>query len=91
MKQEELENWFGDRGYPLKSGRKKYRVVTKNEKQWVFIPDKYYLGYNESYGEIELYYLNTNIAEPYDGWDEKTFDWSHHNLYRLIPEDEADD
>ena len=45
---------------------------------------------NKEDDEIELYSLNTDIAECYDGWDKKGFSWAKKNLISLIPKEDND-
>ena len=34
--------------------------------------------------EVESYYLDTNVCEPYDGWKAKGFSWKTEDLKALI-------
>ena len=40
--------------------------------------------------EVELFYLNTDIAEPYNSWNKKSFKWNKKNLVSLIPKEDND-
>jgi hypothetical protein len=70
-------DWFGNRGvsaYDMPINNKtKYKIVN----DWLFID-------NKEYQEVELYYLNTIYCEAYNGWNNKTFDWSNKNLLKQI-------
>jgi len=81
-------NWFGDRGIDINSSNFVYKVLHNPnlDNNWIFINVKtndYDYGFNKN--EVELYYLNTEIAECYDSWDRKGFSWSKKNLECLIP------
>ncbi len=89
MKQADVEAWFGDRGCPLLSARNmKYKVVTRDGERWCFMPQRYQTCSGSDFNnEVELYYMETMFCEVYDGWPEKGFDWSSHNLSLLLPQE----
>ncbi len=94
MKQADVEAWFGDRGIPLSPEQKKYSIIrsTSNlhvcDDQWIFISDRYQLPIDHNgIHYVELYYMNTDCAEVYNDWPEVGFDWSSHNLFSLLPQE----
>ena len=77
MNEVEVRNWFGNRGYPFSDKSKlKFKVIG----DWIFIHDSL-----DEYDEVELYYMDTIHAEPYDGWTRKGFSWAKEKLLTLIP------
>ena len=84
-----IQNWFGDRGIDINDSNFVYRVVRdpNNNDKWVFINVKTN-DYDDMFdkNEVELYYLNTIIAECYDSWDKKGFSWARKNLETLLPD-----
>jgi len=83
-----IQDWFGNRGININDLNFVYRVVRdpNNNDKWIFINVKnnnYYYGFSKN--EVELYYLNTEIAECYNSWDKKGFSWSKKNLQSLLP------
>ena len=78
-------NWFGNRGIDINDSKFTYKAVGNpyEREDWIFID-------NKEDDEIELYSLNTDIAECYDGWDKKGFSWAKKNLISLIPKEDND-
>ena len=89
-------NWFGDRGYDLNSAKFNYKAIydPNNNNDWIFInvanSSNYYTQDSFDKKEVELFYLNTDIAEPYDSWKKKSFKWDKKNLINLIPKEDND-
>tara|TARA_R110002020_G_scaffold328691_1_gene544660 strand:- start:26 stop:736 length:711 start_codon:yes stop_codon:yes gene_type:complete len=89
-------NWFGDRGYDLNSAKFNYKAIydPNNDNDWIFInvmkANNYYTDESFDKKEVELFYLNTDIAEPYDSWKKKSFKWAKKNLISLIPKEDND-
>jgi hypothetical protein len=52
--------------------------------------NNYYTDESFDKKEVELFYLNTDIAEPYDAWNKKSFKWDKKNLINLIPKEDND-
>jgi len=76
--EDNVRNWFGDRGIPFDDDSKlKFKVVGN----WIFIHDSL-----DDYDEVELYFTNSWDGECQDGWDRKGFDWSEKNLLKIIKE-----
>lgn len=89
-------NWFGDRGYDLNSAKFIYKAIhdPNYNNDWIFInvmkANNYYTDESFDKKEVELFYLNTDIAEPYDAWNKKSFKWDKKNLINLIPKEDND-
>ena len=89
-------NWFGDRGYDLNSAKFNYKAIydPNNNNDWIFInvmkANNYYTDESFDKKEVELFYLNTDIAEPYNSWNKKSFKWNKKNLVSLIPKEDND-
>ena len=89
-------NWFGDRGYDLNSAKFNYKAIydPNNDNDWIFInvmkANNYYTDESFDKKEVELFYLNTDIAEPYNSWNKKSFKWNKKNLVSLIPKEDND-
>ncbi len=87
MNEEQVKNWFGNRGQYIDDDAKlTYQVVTKDDDNWIFIVDDCFDDI-ESYDEVELYYLDTIHVERQDTWKSEGFDWSTDNLLKLIPKE----
>jgi len=81
-------NWFGDRGIDINSSNFVYKVLYNPnlDNNWIFINVKTNdIDNMFNKKEVELYYLNSEIAECFDSWDRKGFSWSKKNLENLIP------
>jgi hypothetical protein len=82
----EVVNWFGNRGYCLeKFSGLKYKAVTKQNENWLFILDDCFEY--EGCDEIETYCLDSDYCEPYDAFNANGFDWSIDNLLNKIEVD----
>jgi hypothetical protein len=74
--EEQVRNWFGNRGQPFDDKSKlTYKVIN----DWIFIHDSL-----DEYDEIEMYETDTICCEAWDGFEKKGFDWSEDNLLKLI-------
>ena len=86
-------NWFGDLGYDLNSAKFNYKAIydPNNNNDWIFInvmkTNNYYTDESFDKKEVELFYLNTDIAEPYNSWEKKSFKWNKKSLVSLIPKE----
>ena len=83
-----VKDWFGDRGIDINSSNFAYKVLHNPnlDNNWIFINVKTNdIDNMFNKKEVELYYLNTEIAECYNSWDKKGFSWSKKNLECLIP------
>ena len=90
MGEQDVREWFGNRGYPLDDDVKlTFCVVEKAGQNWLFIKDDCH-DYDSS-DEVESYYLDTNVCEPYDGWKAKGFSWKTEDLKALIELEQAND
>tara|TARA_X000001382_G_C3109659_1_gene159454 strand:- start:147 stop:785 length:639 start_codon:yes stop_codon:yes gene_type:complete len=81
-------NWFGDRGIDINSSNFVYKVLYNPnlDNNWIFINVKTNdIDNMFNKKEVELYYLNSEIAECFDSWDRKGFSWSKKNLEKLLP------
>ena len=81
-------NWFGDRGIDINSSNFVYKVLYNPnlDNNWIFINVKTNdIDNMFNKKEVELYYLNSEIAECFDSWDRKGFSWSKKNLQTLLP------
>ena len=87
MKEDDLRQWFGNRGIELEEGKLTYKVIKKGNMRWLFILDNCFEY--EGSNEIELYFLGTSYCEAYDGWNAKSFNWELENLLSLIDDDIA--
>ena len=86
MTTNEVVNWFGNRGYCLeKFSGLKYKAVTKQNENWLFILDDCFEY--EGCDEIETYCLDSDYCEPYDAFNANGFDWSIDNLLNKIEVD----
>ena len=74
--EEQVRNWFGNRGYPFDD---KSKLTYKVLNDWIFIHDSL-----DEYDEIEMYETDTISCESWDGFEKKGFDWSEDNLLKLI-------
>ena len=75
-------NWFNDRGvYDLKILRNKIVYNPFKKEYWLFVKVKE--GNDVC---IDLYYMNTDIAECHSSWYVKDFSWKKDNLINMIPE-----
>ena len=85
MHENDLRQWFGNRGIQLEESKLTFKVVTKQGNRWLFILDDCfdYDGRNE----VELYNLDTMYCECYDEWKAKTFNWDLENLMTKIKDD----
>ncbi len=73
---EQVRNWFGNRGQPFDDESKlTFKVVN----DWIFIHDSL-----DEYDEVEMYKTNTIYCEAWTGWNAKGFDWSDDNLSKLV-------
>ena len=83
-----VKDWFGNRGIDINKSNFVYKVLYNPnlDNNWIFINvqtnDRFNM-FNKK--EVELYYLNTEIAECYDSWDKKGFSWAKKNLETLLP------
>jgi hypothetical protein len=90
MTEQDVREWFGNRGYPLDEDVKlTFCIVEKAGQNWLFIKDDCH-DYDGS-DEVESYYLDTNVCEPYDGWKAKGFSWKTEDLKALIEVEMADE
>ncbi len=81
-------NWFGDRGIDINNSKFVYKVLYNPnlDNNWIFINVKTNdIDNMFNKKEVELYYLDTEIAECYNSWDKKGFSWSKKNLEKLLP------
>jgi len=83
-----VKDWFGNRGIDINDAKFVYKVLYNPNlnNNWIFINvqtnDRFNM-FNKK--EVELYYLNTEIAECYSSWDKKGFSWTKKNLEKLLP------
>jgi hypothetical protein len=85
MHENDLRQWFGNRGVQLEENKLTFKVVKKQGNRWVFILDDCF-DYDGSQ-EIELYNLDTMYCECYDAWKAKAFNWDLANLMAKIEND----
>ena len=85
MSQNDLRQWFGNRGVELEESKLTFKVVAKQGNLWLFILDDCfdYDGRNE----VELYDLETMYCECYGDWKATAFNWDLENLLSLIEND----
>ena len=78
MNEEQLRNWFGNRGQDIDQDAKlNFKIID----QWLFIHNS-----DDEYDEVESYYLDSMFCEPIDGYPVKGFDWSEDSLTKKISE-----
>jgi len=85
MSQNDLRQWFGNRGVELEENKLTFKVVAKQGNRWVFILDDCF-DYDGS-NEVELYDLETMDYECYDSWKATEFSWDLENLMSKIEDD----
>ena len=85
MHENDLRQWFGNRGVQLEEKKLTFKVVKKQGNRWVFILDDCF-DYDGS-DEVELYDLDTMYCECYDAWNAKAFNWDLTNLMAKIEND----
>jgi hypothetical protein len=88
MKEEDLRQWFGNRGIELEEGKLTYKVVKKQGNRWLFILDDCFEY--EGSDEVESYFLDTSYCEAYDGWKAKAFNWELENLLSLVDDHDGE-
>tara|TARA_Y100000996_G_C22446905_1_gene612186 strand:+ start:678 stop:941 length:264 start_codon:yes stop_codon:yes gene_type:complete len=72
VNEEQIRQWFGERGYPISEEAKiTFKIIDK----WLFIHNS-----EDEYDEVESYYLDTSFCEPIGGYPTKNFDWSTETL-----------
>ena len=78
---QDIKNWLGDRGIDyikiIKST--KYKII----KNYLFL-EVANLWRPEEKKTIELYNLNSMVAEIYSSWESSGFNWSNKNLNNII-------
>ena len=82
MNEDDLRQWFGNRGIELEDTKLTYKVVEKQGNRWLFILDDCFEY--EGSNEVESYFLGTSYCECYDSWNAKAFNWELENLLSLI-------
>ena len=82
INEDDLRQWFGNRGIELEEGKLTYKVVEKQGNRWLFILDDCFEY--EGSNEVESYFLGTSYCECYDSWNAKAFNWELENLLSLI-------
>jgi hypothetical protein len=85
MSQNDLRQWFGNRGVELEENKLTFEVVAKQGNLWLFILDDCF-DYDGS-NEVELYDLETMDCECYDSWKAPEFSWDLKNLMSKIEDD----
>ena len=88
MKEDDLRQWFGNRGIIIEEGKLTYKVVKKQGNRWLFILDDCFEY--EGNDEVESYFLDTSYCEAYDGWKAKAFNWELENLLSLIDDHDGE-
>lgn len=81
---ESVLNWFEETSY-FEGKILRHKIIYNpfKKESWLFV--RTYDGeYDED--EVELYCMNSEIAECYDAWDASDFDWKKDNLIECIPE-----
>ena len=86
---EDIIQWFGERGVQLdlyKDGLV-YETIERDDDTWLFILDncQEYSPRFPDNQEVELYSMDSNCCECWDGWRHSGFDWSRSNLESLLP------
>jgi len=80
---ESILNWFDERGeFEVKILRHKIIYNPFKKQSWLFVRTDWDNG-----EDVELYCMNSEIAECYVGWDASDFDWKKEALIDCIPED----
>ena len=82
MSENDLRQWFGNRGVKLEEKKLTYKVVKKQSEHWAFIIDNCFEY--EGNNEVELYALDTMHCECYNGWKAQSFKWNLENMLSLI-------
>ena len=83
IKEDDLRQWFGNRGIEIQEGKLTYKVVEKQGNRWLFILDDCF-EIDIKPDEVESYFLDTSYCEAYDSWKAKAFNWELENLLSLI-------
>ncbi|ANS05429.1 hypothetical protein [uncultured Mediterranean phage] len=81
---ESVLNWFEETSY-FEGKILRHKIIYNpfKKESWLFV--RTYDGeYDED--EVEMYCMNSEIAECYDAWDASDFDWKKDNLIECIPE-----
>jgi len=88
INEDDLRQWFGNRGIELEEGKLTYKVIKKGNMRWLFILDDCFeIGILPN--EVESYFLDTSYCECYESWKAKDFNWDLENLLSLIDDDIA--
>tara|TARA_R110000796_G_scaffold4232_3_gene16199 strand:- start:773 stop:1060 length:288 start_codon:yes stop_codon:yes gene_type:complete len=88
IKEDDLRQWFGNRGIEIQEGKLTYKVVEKQGNRWLFILDDCFEY--EGNNEVESYFLGTSYCEAYDSWKAKAFNWELENLLSLIDDHDGE-
>ena len=82
--EEDVRNWFGNRGYEIDDDSKITFRVVDSKSCWIFILDSH-----DEDNEVVAYEMGGMYCEPYDSWQAKGFSWAKKNLEELIREMES--
>jgi len=87
LSKESIYNWFDERGgFDDIVLRHKVIYDFSKKESWLFIRTRELQDRGQIYSDVEMYCMNSEIIECYDGWDASDFDWNKENLINCIPE-----
>jgi len=78
----QVRNWFGDRGVPFAENTKiRFKTIWHKNTHVIFVsptPDGYSINGSD---EVGMYITDSTCVELFDAFPRKNFSWAKHNLF----------